>query len=182
VAAGRRPGVADRRRGIALGGKAKGISKAVLYFVLAWTSLGFAKGQPSSSKTQSADFTATLLQHSGGRLLVGVLGLAVIGVGGYHVVKGWARKFLQDLTKNPGTLATRAGVVGYIAKGIALAVVGALFVTAAVQNSSTNATGLDGALRSMREQAVGSWLLTGVALGIASYGLCSFARAGHARV
>jgi hypothetical protein len=28
--------------------------------------------------------------------------------------------------------ATRAGVVGYIAKGIALAVVGALFVTAAV--------------------------------------------------
>jgi hypothetical protein len=34
----------------------------------------------------------------------------------------------------------------------------------------------------MREQAVGSWLLTGVALGIASYGLYSFARAGHARV
>ena len=150
--------------------------------MLAWTSLSFAKGQPSSSKTQSADFTATLLQHSGGRLLVGVIGLAVIGVGGYHVVKGWTRKFLQDLTKNPGTLATRAGVVGYIAKGIALAVVGALFVTAAVQNSSTNATGLDGALRSMREQAVGSWLLTGVALGIASYGLYSFARAGHARV
>jgi Domain of Unknown Function (DUF1206) len=72
--------------------------------------------------------------------------------------------------------------VGYIAKGIALAVVGALFVTAAVQNSSTKATGLDGALRSMREQVVGSWLLTGVALGIASDGLYSFARAGHARV
>jgi len=78
--------------------------------------------------------------------------------------------------------ATRAGVVGYIAKGIALAVMGALFVTAAVSNSSANATGLDGALRSMREQAVGSWLLTGVALGIASEGLYSFARARHARV
>jgi hypothetical protein len=73
--------------------------------VLAWTSFSFAKGQPRSSKTQSADFTATMLQHSGGRLLVGVIGLAVIGVGGYHVVKGWTRKFLQDLTKNPGTLA-----------------------------------------------------------------------------
>jgi hypothetical protein len=150
--------------------------------VLAWTSFSFAKGQPRSSKTQSADFTATMLQHSGGRLLVGVIGLAIIGVGGYHVVKGWTRKFLQDLTKNPGRLATRAGVVGYIAKGIALAVVGALFVIAAVQNSSTKATGLDGALRSMREQAVGSWLLTGVALGIASYGLYSFARAKHGRV
>ena len=60
------------------GAKAKGISKAVLYFVLAWTSFSFANGQPRSSKTQSADFTATLLQHSGGRLLVGVIGLAII--------------------------------------------------------------------------------------------------------
>jgi hypothetical protein len=130
--------------------------------------LQLRQGTTQQQQDQSADFTATLLQHSGGRLLVGVIGLAVIGVGGYHALKGWTRKFLQDLTKNPGTLATRAGVVGYIAKGIALAVVGALFVTAAVQNSSTKATGLDGALRSMREQALGSWLLTGVALGIAS--------------
>jgi hypothetical protein len=34
----------------------------------------------------------------------------------------------------------------------------------------------------MREQAVGSWLLTGVALGIAAYGLYCFARPRHARV
>ena len=162
--------------------KAKGISKAVLYLVLAWTSFSFAKGHPSSSKAQSADFTATLLQHTGGRLLVAVIGLVVIGVGGYHVVKGWTKKFLQDLSENPGTLATRAGVVGYIAKGIALAVVGVLFVTAAAQNSSSKATGLDGALRSLRQQPVGPWLLTAVALGIAAYGVYSFARARHARV
>ena len=84
--------------------------------------------------------------------------------------------------QEPGHPGHPGRVVGYIAKGIALAVVGVLFVTAAVQNSSTNATGLDGALRSMREQAVGSWLLTVVALGIASYGLYSFARAKHAPV
>lgn len=53
-------------------------------------------------------------------------------------------------------LAARAGVVGYIAKGIALAVVGVLFVAAAVQNSSNKETGLDGALRSLRQQPVGS--------------------------
>ena len=73
--------------------RAKGISKAVVYLVLAWTSFSTAKGKPSSSKAQSADFTATLLQHTGGRLLVAVIGLAVIGVGGYHVVKGWTKKF-----------------------------------------------------------------------------------------
>src|SRR5665647_1370541 len=50
--------------------KAKGIAKSVVYLMLAWTSFSFAKGQPSSSKAQSADFTATLLQHTGGRLFV----------------------------------------------------------------------------------------------------------------
>src|SRR5450756_1150183 len=161
--------------------KAKGIAKAVVYLVLAWTSFSFAKGQPSSSKAQSADFTATLLQHTGGRLLVAVIGVVVIGVGGYHVMKGWTKKFLRDLAENPGILATRAGVVGYVAKGVALAVVGVLFVSAAVQNSSSRATGLDGALRSLRQQAVGPWLLTAVALGIAAYGVYSPVSYTHLR-
>ncbi len=133
-------------------------------------------------KAQSADFTATLLQHTGGRLLVAVIGVVVMGVGAYHVIKGWTKKFLLDLSESPGTIATRAGVVGYIAKGIALAVVGALFITAVAQNSSSKATGLDGALRSLRQQAVGPWLLTAVALGIAAYGVYSLARSRHARV
>ena len=150
--------------------------------MLAWTSFSLAKGQPSSSKAQSADFTATLLQHTGGRLLVAVIGVVVMGGGAYHVIKGWTKKFLLDLSENPGTVATCAGVVGYITKGIALAVVGVLFTTAAAQNSSSKATGLDGALRSLRQQAVGPWLLTAVALGIAAYGVYSFARSRHARV
>src|SRR5450756_463114 len=89
--------------------KVKGIAKAVVYLVLAWTSFSFAKGQPSSSKAQSADFTATLLQHTGGRLLVAVIGVVVMGVGAYHVIKGWTKKFLLDLSENPGTVATARG-------------------------------------------------------------------------
>lgn len=162
--------------------RVKGISKAVLYFALAWASFTTTQGHPSSSKAQSADFTATLLQHTGGRLVVAVIGLAVIGAGGYHVVKGWTRKFQRDLKEHPGILATRAGVVGYIAKGIALAVVGVLFLTAAAQNSARKATGLDGALRTLRQQPFGPWLLSAVALGIAAYGVYSFARARYARV
>lgn len=162
--------------------KAKGLSKAVLYLVLAWTSFSFAKGTPTSSKAQNADFTAKLLQQGGGRVVVAAIGLAIIGVGVYHVVKGWSKRFLRDLTEHPGTIATRAGLVGYIAKGFALAVVGVLFVSAAARNSSSKATGLDGALRALREQTAGTWLLTAVALGIATYGLYSFARARYARV
>ena len=81
--------------------KAKGIAKSVIYLMLAWTSFSFAKGQPSSSKAQSADFTATLLQHTGGRLFVAVIGVVVMGVGAYHVIKGWTKKFLCLLYTSP---------------------------------------------------------------------------------
>lgn len=164
------------------GQRVKDISKAIFHLFVAWASFSTARGRPHSNREQSTDFTATLLQQPGGRLLVSVIGLVVIGIGAYHVVKGWTKRFLGDLNEHPGILATRAGVVGYIAKGVALAVVGILFVIASVQNSSSKATGLDGALRSLREQPVGPWLLTAVALGIAAYGVYSFARARHARV
>jgi len=162
--------------------KAKGMAKTVVYLALAWTSFSFAKGAPSSSKAQNVDFTATLLKQGGGRLLVAVIGVVVVVVGGYHMVKGWTKGFLHDLREHPGTVAIRAGVFGYVAKGVALAVVGVLFVAAAVQNSASKATGLDGGLRALRQQAVGPWLLTAVGLGIAAYGVYSLARARHARV
>lgn len=162
--------------------KAKGIAKTVLYLALAWTSFSFAKGAPSSSKAQNVDFTANLLQQGGGRMLVAVIGLVVVAVGGYHVMKGWTKSFLEDLREHPGTVAIRAGVFGYVAKGIALGVVGVLFVAAAVQNSASKATGLDGGLRALQQQAVGPWLLTVIGLGIAAYGIYSFARARYARV
>jgi type IV secretory pathway VirB2 component (pilin) len=110
-----------------------------------------------------------------------LIGLVLIGAGGYHMLKGWTTMFLRDLTKHPGRFAVRAGVVGHLAKGVSLALVGVLFVIAAQDNTSARSTGLDGALRLLRQQAFGPWLLTVVALGIAVYGLYSFARARLAR-
>jgi len=164
------------------GDRVKAAAKCVVYLVLAWTAFRFASGGTSSSRQQTRDFTVELLQHSGGRLLVGLIGLGIVAVGGYHVYKGWAEKFLEDLRENPGSLAVLAGRVGYIAKGVAFVVLGGLFVFAGIKKSATKATGLDGALRTLREAPLGTALLTVVALGIAAYGVYSFARAKSARV
>lgn len=165
------------------GARVKALSKAVVYAALAWTSFAFARGQVTKSgKQQTIDFTASLMSRSGGRMLVMLVGVVVIGVGVYHVVKGARKKFLNDLVEHPGTLATQAGVIGYIAKGIALAVVGLLFVVAGAQQRPGKATGLDGALHTLREQPMGPGLLTVVAIGFAAYGFYSFARARYARV
>lgn len=162
--------------------KAKAGGKTVLYGSLAWTSFTFAMGGRSSSSGQSKDFTATLMEAPAGQLLVGLVGLAILGFGGFHVYKGWKEKFLEDLQGHPGRGAVIAGKVGYIAKGIALSAVGVLFITAAIQHRSGKATGLDGGLRSLQDLPAGTAILLGVALGLVAYGVYSFVRARYARV
>lgn len=155
--------------------------KLVVAAALAWTARKFATGSPTSSSGRTADFTATVMRHTGGRLVIAVVGLAVIGVGGYHVYKGWKKKFLQELQEHPGSWITQIGRAGYIAKGAALVAVGLLFLLAAVRKAPSESTGLDGGLRTLREAPAGSLLLSLLAIGIAAYGVYSIARAVRAR-
>ncbi len=162
--------------------RVKAGAKGVLYLFFAWTTFQVTRGSSGSSEQQTEDFTAGLMGSPFGRVLVGVLGLAVLGVAGYHVLKGWRKTFLEDLREHPGDWAVHAGRVGYIAKGVALVVVGFFFLVAAVQADPDKAQGLDGALKTLKDQPFGPVLLTVVALGIAAYGIYSFARARYARV
>ncbi|WP_377638987.1 DUF1206 domain-containing protein [Oryzobacter terrae] len=162
--------------------RVKAGAKGVMYLFFAWTTFRVTQGSSGSSEQQTEDFTAGLMGSPFGRLLVGVLGLVVLGIAGYHVVKGWKKKFLEDLREHPGDWAVHAGRVGYVAKGVALVVVGFFFLVAAVQADPDKAQGLDGALKTLKDQPFGPVLLTVVALGIAAYGVYSFARARYARV
>jgi len=156
--------------------------KGIVYLILAGTAFSYARGNGSSSSQQSSDITATLMSQPLGTALVVLVGAALVGVGGYHVVKGWRRKFLSDLVDNPGRLVTALARFGYIAKGIALAIVGVLFWIAAMTNDPKQSTGLDGALKSLLAVPAGKVLLTLIALGFVAYGIYSFVRAKKARV
>jgi hypothetical protein len=164
----------------------KAAAKGVVYLALAWTTFTFARGGSTSSSQKSADVTATVMSWPGGRVLVGVIGLAILGVGVWHVVKGWKKKFLEDLAGGTagsvGTAVVRLGQFGYVAKGVALGVVGILFLVAAWRADPSRASGLDGSLRTLRDQPFGPVLLCLVALGLVAYGLYSFARARFARM
>ncbi len=162
--------------------RVKAAAKSVVYLVLSFSAFTFARGGSKSSKKQSTDFTSALMGQPLGVWLVGAVGLGVIAIGGYHVVKGVKKKFLDDLESNPGHWVERAGQFGYVAKGVSLAIVGALFVVAAVRHQPSEAKGLDGALRTLLQAPYGQVLLTVVALGLIAYGVYSFGRARHADV
>lgn len=165
------------------GDRLKAVGKGVVYLVLAWTAFGVARGSGTGgSSDQSMSMTASLMEKPFGLVLVGAVGLGVIAVAVYHLYKGWKKTFLQDLVGHPGTWVVRAGQAGYVARGIALGIVGVLLVSAAVTHDPAQSQGLDGALRTLLEAPFGKFLLTLVALGFAAFGVYSFARARYARV
>lgn len=170
--------VVRRKRSV----KLKSIGKAIVYAAIGWSALGFLRGSGCDSTTQSRDITATLLNAPLGRVLVGVVGLFILGIAGYHVYKGWTRRFMRDLREHPGSWAVWSGVAGYIAKGIALAFVAFLFLIAAIRGTPDEATGLDGAMRKLTELPGGGLPLLVIAAGFAAYGVYSLARARFARV
>ncbi|PWW23426.1 uncharacterized protein DUF1206 [Geodermatophilus normandii] len=162
----------------------KAVAKTVVYAALAFTAFRFATGSGESSSAQQQQTAAGVFGWPGGRWLVGLVGLVVIGVGVHHVLKGAKKSFLKeiDLASAPPSAertVTRLGQVGYPAKGVALGVVGALFVWAAVTFDPAKASGLDGAMRTVLDAPFGKILLTLVALGIAAFGAFCFVRARY---
>ena len=166
--------------------RGKSAGKALMYLALAVTAYSFARGSGTSSSRQSADLSAELMSSTAGRVLLVLIGAAIVGVGAYHVYKGWSHLFTRDLTGTGGGELRRAvvwlGTIGYVAKGLVLAVVGVLFGVAAVRTDPDKATGLDGALRTLGEQPAGTALLVAVGAGLVAFGLYSFARARYARM
>jgi hypothetical protein len=165
--------------------RAKSVAKGVLYAALAVAGVRYAQGAGGTGRSEES-MTAGVLAMPGGRWLVGGVGLAIVAIGVYHVVKGLRRKFLRDLAgtggRAVGRVVVRLGQVGYVAKGIALGVVGGLVVAAAATADASRAGGLDDALRTIRDQPFGAVLLLVIGLGIAAFGFYSFARARFARL
>lgn len=158
------------------------LGKAVLYGVLAWSAVKTAVGDGSSGGTDST--TAKLMDLPGGQVIVTVVGLAIIGYGALLVFRGWTEKFAEHLdaqgrTGKDGSAYLLFGKVGYIAKGIAIGVVGGLFCYAGITHEAKKSGGLDQALQTVLEQPFGQVLLIAIAAGLACYGLFCFARARH---
>lgn len=167
------------------GHRVKFAGTAVAYLAIAITAVVYALGGSSDSSQSSQSFSAQLLSTPGGVVLLVLVGLIVFAVGAAFIVRGITRAFEKHLDV-PGGTARKGivtfGVVGYIAKGIAVAVTGVLFVVAAVTHEAETAGGLDAALHALVELPFGPVILWIVGAGLVIYGLFCFARARYAKM
>jgi hypothetical protein len=152
-------------------------AKAGACTMLAILTAGFVdgRGEPSGGPVVRT-LTADVLALPGGPLLVGLAATVVLGVAVAMVYTGLRRTFMDDLdVRRLGPTPRRGiealGVVGHLARALALGLVGVGIATAAVSDALRESGGLDVALRGLGSTSAGSWLLVVVAVGFAAYGL-----------
>jgi hypothetical protein len=118
-------------------------------------------------------------------VLLAVVGAGIVVLGVYLVYRGIAKRFVETI-RVPSGAAGRAtvllGQVGYAARGVAVAVVGILFVVAAFTADPNKASGLDGALKAFVALPFGAVLLVLIGLGWIASGVYTMLRARLARL
>jgi uncharacterized protein DUF1206 len=154
--------------------------RAIVYAALGVSAIRVAVGSSGGGGGEKT-MTARLMAADFGRVLVAVVGIAIIALGVRHLYKGFTAKFTEDLTPGLPPATIMLGRVGYIAKGVAFGIVGVLFAWAAISYDPEKAGGLDTALRTLREQPAGPVLLTAVAVGIACFGVYCFVWSRNAK-
>lgn len=160
------------------------IVKAAAYGALGATALAFAQGHPSHATETTRRMSGGIFALPGGPLLLILVGAVALGVGGYFMAKGVRRTFTKDIVMPTATARLPIlilGVVGYLAKGLVVAIAGIVFVLAAVQARPDSATGLAGAMESLRALPLGAPLLLLVGAGLIGSGAYNAARAWLAK-
>jgi hypothetical protein len=166
----------------------KGIVARVGYFIsgLSYGALLFptlqlisGKGSGGSSSQQAQQAAAGIFTKPWGPWLVGLVGLALIGVAVYRIRSGVTGKLAErfnayDMTSEQRELAQQMGRFGYIAIGIVFGVIGILAVLAATTLDPHKVAGLDQALAFLAKQPYGPWLLGLVAFGLMAFAIYSF--------
>lgn len=163
------------------------VVRAVIGFALGFYAarLVTGNGGGQSGNQRQQEFTAKLLSLPAGPVLVAIVAAIVIGVAVAEIRKGIRKSFMQDLDLGDLPQGTqqwvrRLGVLGYIAKGVVLGIIGVLLGLAAFQENAREAGGLDRALKTLAAQPFGTFALVVVAVGLAAFGVyCVAAARAH---
>lgn len=159
--------------------------QGVVFAALGTVAASVALGARTDGNAVAEGASRNALSLPGGPLLLGAVGLGIAAGGIAFVVMGILRSFEKKMSipsGGIGAFVTGLGIVGYIAKGIALAVVGVLLIVAAVTADAAQAGGLDDAFDKLHGLFLGPLLVGVVGAGFVAYGVFLFFRARYARL
>jgi hypothetical protein len=170
-----------------VGPRVQSLVRGLVYVGLALSAVAVLQGSRTSQSSQQQSLTARAMEQPGGRWLVAAIGVVILGVGLALVAEGVRLRFMRYFPV--GALSPRVrhavrvlGAVGTVARGLVFALTGGLVVAAAWTYDPAKASGLDGALKTLRDQPFGPLLLTAAGAGLVAFGLYGLTEARYRRV
>lgn len=159
--------------------------QALIFIALGIIAAAVALGARPNAEEATESASRGLLVVPGGPIVLALVGIG-IAIGGIAFIwMGFLRSFRKRLDIPDGAGGrglTVLGVVGFVAKGVALAIVGILLLIAAVRTDAETAGGIDGAVDALLDVALGPLLAGIVGAGFIAYGVFTVARARYARM
>lgn len=169
--------------------RASYIVRALIYAALSVFafSLAFGNRRGGSGGDAQQSLTARVMSWPGGRIMVGLTGLVIIGVALYQAYQAYSDDFMDELrteqmTPQARRWVERVGKAGHSARALVFSLIGIFVIRAAIQFDPQESVGLDGALQTLAQQPAGPWLLGLTALGLLLYGVYSIVRARYVDV
>ena len=157
---------------------------AVVNAFLAVLAASFLFTSKSSGDTDQTDksLTAKAMDWSGGRLLVGAIGLALLGYGVYLIWRALSddrqdERAVLEAAPNETPAVRALSRIGNIGRGAIVGFIGVLVLIAAIQHDPNETEGIDGALKRLLAHSWGEIAVFLIALGFAAFGVYSIARA-----
>jgi hypothetical protein len=152
-------------------------ARAVMYAVFTFACIHVlidAKASDGGGGENERRATGTVLDWPGGRWVVVLAGLVVVGAGVWQWRQPFTQRFneklqLSGLDEGWRKVITALGIAGFIARGIALSLIGWFLIQAAIDDAPDEAGGLDHALHSLASEH--AWRLVLVAFGLFAFGL-----------
>lgn len=158
---------------------------AVTYGTLLVATIGFLRN--SSSGGQSNDrlvegLVKDVLAMTGGQTMVFLAGLGIVGIGIAFIHKGWTHSFRDQISGDygqEGTWIDRLGMIGWIARGLSMIIIGYFLCEAAWTFDADQAAGFDDSIRQIVGNPLGRILAFAVGFGFVAFGAFAALSARH---
>jgi hypothetical protein len=165
-----------------------GLGSGLVYGGLCVATIKVLTGSSAEGPSSTPDkTTAGVFDWPAGRWLVGLVGIVLLGVAAYQLVKGVRQTFLDEIKTEEMSVAMQSwitfiGTIGHVARAIVFGLAGWFLVKAAYEFDANEAVGLDGALAKILGASYGPWLLGVVAAGLIAFGVYSVSEARYRRI
>ena len=150
--------------------------RGIIYSSLTFTAVSVYNGSSQRQGSQQRAYAIDVMSRPGGRVALGSVGFIVFAIGFVGIFEGLNSKFMryfqgEKLSPSTRIWIRRLGQIGITARGFVFVIVGVILAFAAWTHNASKATGLDGALKSLRNEPLGDFMLILVATGLVIFGI-----------